>query len=66
MPQNAIVRELARDPRSCVVYQQDVVDLWTKGTDVSAKPVGPFIRENFQAVFEGSGYGLMMRSRPTS
>jgi hypothetical protein len=61
--QNTIVRELARDPRSCVVYRQDVADLWTKGTDVSAKPVIRFIRENFEVVFAGSGYSLLMRRR---
>jgi hypothetical protein len=43
--QTAIVREIALDPRACVVYRQDVVDLWTKGTDVSAKPLVRFIRE---------------------
>ncbi len=63
--QAAIVRELARDPRACVVYHQEVVDLWTRGTNVSAKPGVRFIRENFETVFEGSGYCLMMR-RPTS
>jgi hypothetical protein len=61
--QNAAVREIERDPQACVVYRQDVIDLWTNGTDVSAKPVVRFIRENFQTVLEGYGYRLMMRSR---
>jgi hypothetical protein len=61
--QSSIVREIARDPRACVVYQQDVVDLWIHSMDVSAKPLVRFIHENFEPVFEGSGYSLMMRSR---
>jgi hypothetical protein len=60
-----IVREIARDPRACVVYDQEVVDFWTRGTNVSAKPGVRFIRENFETVLEGSGYSLMMR-RPAS
>ena len=62
--QSAIVREIARDPRACVVYDQEVVDFWTRGTNISAKPGVRFIRENFETVLEGSGYCLMMR-RPT-
>ena len=59
--QEAIVREIARDPRACVVYQQDLVDSWTHGTDISRKPLVRFIRENFRTVFEGSGYCLKSR-----
>ncbi len=59
--QEAIVRELALDPRACVVYQQDVVDAWTHGTDVSRKPLVRYIRENFRTVFEGNGYCLKSR-----
>jgi hypothetical protein len=64
--QESIVREIAHDRRACVVYQEDVVDSWTHGADVSGKPLVRFIRENFQTVLEGSGYCLMMRSRPTN
>ena len=63
--QNAIVREIAADPRACVVYQQEIVDLWTKGRDVSAKPLVRYIRENFQPVIEGYGYRLLVR-RPAA
>ena len=59
--QAAIVREIARDPRACVVYDREMVDFWTRGTNVSAKPGVRFIRENFRTVLEGSGYSLMMR-----
>ncbi len=59
--QEAIVREIALDPRACVVYQQDLVDAWTHGTDVSRKPLVRYIRENFQTVFEGNGYCLKSR-----
>jgi hypothetical protein len=62
--QNAVVRELARDPRACVVYQQDVAKFWAPGTSVDAKPVVRYIRENFHKVIEGSGYSLLMRNRP--
>lgn len=64
--QNALVSEIARDARACVVYQRDVADLWTRGTDVSGRPLVRFIRENFQTVLEDHGYCLMMRSRPAS
>ena len=46
--QAAIVREIARDPRACVVYDREMVDFWTRGTNVSAKPGVRFIRENFR------------------
>ena len=61
--QDTIVQEIARDPRACVVYRQDVFDVWTRGTDVSAKPAVRFIRENFQTVLKGYGYCLMMRNK---
>jgi hypothetical protein len=62
--QNAIVRQLAGDPRACVVYQQEVAtQFWALG-DIRSKPVVRFIRENFHTVIEGSGYSLLMRNRP--
>jgi hypothetical protein len=60
--QAAIVREISLDPRACVVYQQDVVEAWTRGTDISRRPLVRFIRENFQTVYEGNGYCLKIRS----
>lgn len=60
--QSAVVREIAGDSHACVVYQQEVVDLWTRGTSVAAKPVVRFIRENFHTVYESNGYRLMMRN----
>jgi hypothetical protein len=60
--QAAIVREVAVDPRACVVYQQKVVDLWTRGSNVSGKPMVRFIRNNFHTVYESSGYRLLMRN----
>jgi hypothetical protein len=62
--QEAIVREIAGDSRACVVYRQDIANLWTHGTDVSAKPLVRFIHDNFQTVLEGEGYSLMMRRSP--
>jgi hypothetical protein len=62
--QDGLVQQLARDPKACVVYQRDVPDFWTDGTDVSHKPLVRFIRENFQTVIEGYGYHLMIRSQP--
>jgi hypothetical protein len=62
--QASLVREIDRDPKACVVYQQDVAQLWTFGTDVSAKPMVRFIRENFHSVIEGQGYRLMVRGGP--
>jgi hypothetical protein len=59
--QAAIVRELAGDPRACVVYQQKVVDLWTRGSNVSDKPMVRFIRDNFHTVYASNGYRLLMR-----
>lgn len=59
--QAAIVAEIAGDPRACVVYQQRVVDLWTRGSNVSGKPLVRFIRDNFRTVYESNGYRLLMR-----
>jgi len=59
--QAAVVSEIAGDPRACVVYQQQVVDLWTGGSNVSGKPMVRFIRDNFRTVYESNGYRLLMR-----
>jgi hypothetical protein len=62
--QNAIVEKLSRDPRTCVVYQQELVNYWAPGANIQAKPLIRYIRENFHTVIGGSGYSLMMRNGP--
>ena len=62
--QNAIVEKLSRDPRACVVYQQELAKYWAPGADIQAKPMVRYIRENFHTVIEGAGYSLMMRNGP--
>jgi hypothetical protein len=60
--QNAIVSQLSADPRACVVYRQDILDLWVKDADLATKPLVNYIRNNFETVFEGNGYQLMMHT----
>ena len=63
--ENAVV-ELSRERYPCVLYNQSIIDLWTLGADVSSRPLIKFIRENFQVVFEASGYRLMEPRRAMS
>ena len=62
--QSAIVEELARDPRACVVYQQELVNYWARGANIQAKPLFRYIRDNFHTVIDGFGYSLLMRNAP--
>jgi hypothetical protein len=62
--QDAIVEKLSRDPRACVVYQQELAKYWAPGANIQGKPMVRYIRENFHTVIEGYGYSLMMRNGP--
>jgi hypothetical protein len=59
--QEKVVREIAGDPKLCVIYNREMVAMWTHDSDVSAKPVIRFIHENFRAVAQGRGNALMVR-----
>ena len=53
-----------RDPRACVVYQQELAKYWAPGANIQAKPMVRYIRESFHTVIKGYGYSLMMRNGP--
>jgi hypothetical protein len=59
--QEKVVREAAQEPKLCVIYNKEMVDMWTHGKDVSSKPLIRFIRENFRPDVEGRGNVLMVR-----
>jgi hypothetical protein len=64
--QEKAVVELSREPYPCVLYNQKLIDFWTLGVDVSSRPLIKFIRQNFEVVFEASGYRLMEPKWTTS
>jgi hypothetical protein len=59
--QRNVVREIAGDPKLCVIYNREMVAMWNHDADVSARPVIGFIHANFQTVAEGRGNVLMVR-----
>jgi hypothetical protein len=64
--QERAVVELSRERYPCVLYNQKLIDFWTLRADVSSRPLIKFMRENFEVVFEDSGYRLMEPKRTTS
>jgi hypothetical protein len=59
--QNALVEDLSRVPQVCVIYNQNLIDKWTRGKDISSKPMMRFIESSFHKTFEGGGYRFMIR-----
>ena len=59
--QQGFVRELSANPHACVIYNRPIVHFWTRGVDVSSKPLVRYIHDNFHAVFEVDDYRLMVR-----
>jgi hypothetical protein len=61
--QDKAVVELSHERYPCVLYNQSMIDFWTLGVDVSSRPLIKFMKENFEVVFEESGYRLMEPKR---
>jgi hypothetical protein len=59
--QNALVEDLSDVPQVCVIYNQNLIDKWTRGKDISSKPMMRFIESGFHSTFEGGGYRFMIR-----
>ena len=59
--QENIVREVAGEPKLCVMYSNDMIAMWTHRADISQRPMIRYIRENFRPVVEGRGNVLMVR-----
>jgi hypothetical protein len=59
--QNALVEDLSGVPQVCVIYNQDLIDKWTRGKDISSKPMMRFIESSFRKTFESGGYRFMIR-----
>jgi hypothetical protein len=57
--QEKAVLELSQERYPCVLYNQKLIDFWTLGADASSRPLVKFMRENFEVVYEASGYRLM-------
>jgi hypothetical protein len=57
--QQKAIAELSGERHPCVLYNQSLIDFWTHSADVSSSPLMRFIKENFEVVFETSGYQLM-------
>jgi hypothetical protein len=60
------IAELLNERYPCVLYNQTLIDFWTRGADASSRPLITFIRENFKVVFEESGYRFMEPLQPAS
>jgi hypothetical protein len=61
--QRKAIVELSGERYPCVLYNQSLIDFWTHGADVSSRPLIRFMRENFEVVYETSGYRLMEPTR---
>jgi hypothetical protein len=59
--QRAIAGDLAREPRACVIVNEEMVRFWAPHRDVSGQPLVRAIRENFRPAFETEGYEFMVR-----
>jgi hypothetical protein len=59
--QEKVVREIAGNPKLCVIYSEDMIAMWTHHADVSGRPIIRFIHENFRPVAESRGNVLMVR-----
>lgn len=57
--QRKAVEELSREAHPCVLYNQSIIDFWTHGADVSARPLIRYMKHNFKVVYENSGYQFM-------
>lgn len=57
--QEKAIAELSDERYPCVLYNQALIDFWTRGADASSRPLIRFIKENFKVVFQASGYSLM-------
>ncbi len=64
--QEKAIAELLDERYPCVLYNQSLIDFWTRGADASSSPLIRFIRENFKVVFEANGYRLMEPVQPAS
>jgi hypothetical protein len=60
--QEMILRDFARFPNACVVYNQALVNFWNKGNkDLSELPLVSYIQSNFITVGQMHGYELRVR-----
>jgi hypothetical protein len=59
--QENVVREIADNPKLCVIYSKDMIAMWTHHADVSGRPIIRFIQQNFRPVGESRGNVLMLR-----
>jgi len=60
LEQAEVAREFSRDPRGCVIYSPRAAKVWTKGKDISSKPLMRFINQNFHVANSEFGYQLML------
>ena len=58
--QTEVAREFSRDPRACVIYNAGVLKVWTKGKDISSKPLVRLIKQQFHVVAIEDGYQFML------
>ena len=59
--QRAAVDELRTEPRPCAVINDEMVEFWAPGRDVSQQPLVRYLHEDFHPVFEISGYRFLTR-----
>ena len=59
--QNALVEDLSGVPQVCVIYNQNLIEFWRQGKDISSKPMMRFIESSFHKTFESAGYRFMIR-----
>ena len=63
--QKSLVQEISSSARACVIYNPQMVHLWTAHSDVSGSPIMVFVRENFREAFESQGNRLEVLETPS-
>jgi hypothetical protein len=56
-----VIRQLATEPRPCVIHSKEMMDMWTHGADIESRPAIRFFRQNFHPVAEGRASVLLLR-----
>jgi hypothetical protein len=56
-----VADDLSRLSGVCIIYNQDRVNMWASGKDISSKPMMRFIKEDFRTTFTAGEYKFMVR-----
>jgi hypothetical protein len=59
--QEQIAQEFSRQPRGCILYNEDNLKFWRHDRDFYSEPLVHLALTDFRTVFEDAGYQLKVR-----